>query len=195
MVLQWYMNSTGSFQPSCLNRTIVYRRPAQLEADVRADPLLGAVDDSQRTSSARLESKTSMSNPPTGRGTGTGARRRPSASPWCPSVHQPGEAVDGGEGGVDVLGGRRDADAVQDVVHVDSSFCYQLVSVALRSVSAIRLMRCSRPSQVALTDAICATARASCASSTGSGVRGRTGWRAPARPGRGRRGAWRRPGG
>ena len=46
LVLQWCMNSTGSFQPWCLNRTIVSVAVlAQVPVDRRADPLLGAVDD------------------------------------------------------------------------------------------------------------------------------------------------------
>jgi hypothetical protein len=68
-----------------------------------------------------------------------------------------GEAVDGGEGGVH-LGGVRgsDADAVQDVGHF-----YSLGRWACWMVSARRLMRCRRASQVEPTVASWVAARAS----------------------------------
>src|SRR5262249_16831550 len=129
LVLQWCMNSTGSFQPSCLNRMIV-QSPSCRRSQLILVPIHSS-GPSTTCHSTRLpgcSSSTFMSKPPA-------LKRNCSTPPSLPSprvsvVHQPERAFTRGQCLVDVIQGRRfDSDFLQDIHHTR----YLLLGLAARA--------------------------------------------------------------
>ena len=117
LVLQWERNSTGSAQPSWVKRTIVNpslrERRQSMVVPIHSGWSVGdpPPDQLARRELDHLHVEPALGEPeldlPAEAGVAVGVGRPPAR-----------QAVDGGEGGVDVVGGRRlDADAVMDVGH------------------------------------------------------------------------------